>query len=175
MVANTSAAWQNVLTQERLKEVLHYNPSSGDFVRLEASRQNQRFIGTQAGSLNGKGYVFIRVDGKLYAAHRLAILYETGAWPPDDVDHENMTKNANDWGNLRPATNAQNQHNRGPRADSSTGLKYIQWYKPYSCYVVRMNIEGKKRHFGYFADLPSAIEVCAQAMLAFRGDFARVR
>jgi hypothetical protein len=163
-----------VLTQERLKEILRYDPETGLFTRLEASKQNRRFIGTVAGSCNGKGYVFIRVEGRLYAAHRLATLYMTGEWPKAMTDHRNTITNDNRWENIRPATNRQNQHNRGPRSDSSTGLKLIQWYKPYSCYTVRMNVDGKKRHFGYFSDLPSAIDAAAQVMLTFCGDFARV-
>ena len=82
------------LTAERLREVLDYDPDTGVFTRKVRTASSVK-VGDVAGSLNGKGYIRIRVDGRLYFAHRLAWLYVHGEWPVDQVDHINGIKNDN--------------------------------------------------------------------------------
>ena len=74
-----------MLTQERLKEVLHYDPETGIFMWLVAPNGRIR-VGMEAGSSHD-GYIGIKVDRILYKAHRLAWFYMTGEWPANDVDH----------------------------------------------------------------------------------------
>jgi len=90
-----------MITQERLKQVLTYDPLTGDFFRLN---------GKKAGTLTNKGTVHIMVDRVAYQAHRLAYVY-MGEPLPAIVDHKNRVRNDNRWENLRPATNGQNKMN----------------------------------------------------------------
>jgi len=161
-----------VVTRYRLKELLYYHPESGDFIRLEKTG-NQVRAGTQAGCINGHGYIDIRIDGRVYKAHRLAFLYMTGEFPPNDADHRNTVKHDNCWGNLRPATDGQNKYNQGLRVDNSTGFKLIGWNKISGTFRVQSRINGVLRHFGYYKKLDDAIEAAAQVMLTFHSDFAR--
>jgi hypothetical protein len=97
------------LTLNRLKEVLHYDPASGDWkwlVRV-AWRIN---AGGRAGTLNTLGYVAIKVDGTVYLAHRLAWFYMTGNWP-QEIDHIDRNKSNCRWANLRSVTHAENMQN----------------------------------------------------------------
>lgn len=112
-----------MLIQERLKELLHYDPSTGLFTRLV--RCSNQKAGKVAGYLH-RGYVEIRVDGATYQASNLAWLYMTGElpdWPRVEIDHENGVKRDNRFKNLRLIShkiNSQNQ--RKPHARTSSGL-----------------------------------------------------
>ncbi len=118
------------LTQQRLKEVLHYCPDLGLFwwkvtpgENRATKARNTRFAGKLAGS-NSNGYVSIRLDGKPYPAHRLAWLYMTGTMPENLIDHANMRPLDNAFDNLREATHSQNMANR--RSKNSTGFKGVK-------------------------------------------------
>src|SRR5262249_21172624 len=68
------------LTAERLRELLDYDPASGTMV-WRVNRRGGAKAGSEAGSLNGQGYVLISAGGSSYMRSRLAWLYMTGAWP----------------------------------------------------------------------------------------------
>lgn len=91
-----------MLTAERLREVLEYDPAIGVF-RWLIKPCGQISIGDIAGCRHGEGYVQIRVIGRIYLAHRLAWLYMTGEWPISLIDHRNLDRSDNRWSNLREA------------------------------------------------------------------------
>jgi len=101
-----------ILTQDRLKELLHYCPDTGIFTwKVKYSRCLN--IGDIAGCLDkSNGYIKIGIDKKAYRAHRLAFLYMDGALPPRHVDHVNRIRNDNRWDNIRHATPMDNMKNR---------------------------------------------------------------
>ena len=72
------------LTQSRLKEVLSYDPDSGKFT-WKINRGSMK-AGSVAGYLDSSnGYICIRLDGKLYKAHRLAWFYTHGYDPENQI------------------------------------------------------------------------------------------
>jgi len=112
----------DLVPHERLLQLLDYNPETGVFTNKER-RANCCVVGAAAGSINSKGYRVIKLGQRAYKAHRLAIFYVTGAWPPDQVDHINGVKDDNRYANLRPADQFINQQNKhGPVAGSASGL-----------------------------------------------------
>jgi hypothetical protein len=157
------------LSQERLKEVLHYDPATGDFTWL-VSRHHSR-VGRRAGSLQSNGYVHVKVDCGTYGAHRLAWFYMTGEWPDDQIDHIDRDKANNRWENLRPATNLQNIANRG--SWSKSGFKGV--YKPIgrNDYRTEIRINGKRKLLGYFKTPEEAHAVYVKAANDVHGEFAR--
>jgi hypothetical protein len=153
------------LTADRLRELVHYDPQTGEFTWVKKRRRCS--VGKRAGCTMKNGYRTIRVDDTLYLAHRLAWLYVTGDWPTDQIDHINGVRNDNRFENLRKATNLQNAHNRkytrnksgfqGVRKENSKWLAEIKVdYKP-----VRLGLfntpeeahaaycEAKKRHHSF--------------------------
>ena len=113
----------DLITQASLKEILHYDPDTGLFTRRV--RRGKRWQpGTIAGTLS-HGYIWVSLDGRKYAAQRLAFLYITGHWPPHDSDHRNGIRDDNRWRNLRAATRSQNNANSGPSIRSKSGLKGV--------------------------------------------------
>lgn len=135
-----------MLTQERLKEVLSYNPTTGVFVR-KASR-NGWPVGGIAGNVDKNGYVIVRIGSKAYKAHRLAWLYVNGRWPKDQIDHIDMVKTNNAWVNLREASTSQNKANMSKRADNTTGWKGVVQQKRCKTYVAQITKNGKTYQVG---------------------------
>jgi hypothetical protein len=134
-----------VLTQERLKELLHYDHEIGIFTRG----------GVAAGS-SRKGYVVIRADGKKYPAHHLAWLWMTGGLPSSEIDHRNGVKADNKWRNLRSSTRSLNlQNQRCSRADNRTGFLGVSRYVDRG-FVARIKLNGESRYLGTFSDARSA-------------------
>ncbi len=83
-----------------IEDYLRYEPDTGKFywIKKPSSRIS---VGSEAGSIGGKGYRQIGFNGRNYAAHRLAWRLMTGEWPELEVDHINGAKGDNRWDNLR--------------------------------------------------------------------------
>jgi hypothetical protein len=160
------------LTAERLREVLHYNPDTGVFTRLVASRHNARFVGSEAGRTQGIGYREIRVDGRRYLAHRLAWLYMTGAWPKAETDHTNLDRADNRWCNLREATRSQNFANKRLQANNTSGRKGIR-RQPSGKWRAEHKFNGKPIRLGLFDTPGQAALAHAISMERHHGAFAR--
>ena len=131
----------NTLTQERLQYLLSYDRETGIF-RWRINRGRMAKAGDIAGSQGNDCYVRIRVDGKDYAAHRLAWLYMTGEWPAATIDHENINRADNRWRNLREATNAQNGTNRHKQANNTSGFKGVYVDKTSNKFCAKIKING---------------------------------
>lgn len=156
------------LTQARLKEVLKYDPETGQFTWL-VSTSNRVKVGAVAGYSRWDGYVCIRIDGILYLSHRLAWLYMTGEWPENEIDHRDLDKSNARWENLRPATRQQNAANMATW--SATGFKGV--HKDGKGYGARIKIDGKKKYLGYFLTPEEANAAYVKAANDAFGEFAR--
>jgi len=161
-----------MLTQERLKELFAYDPLIGSFVRKV--RRGSGRAGDLAGTDNGCGYLQIRVDRHVYVAHRLAWLYITGEWPKDQIDHVNGVRDDNRIDNLRAATNSENQCNTPSYKNSSTGAKGVCMHKRVGLYQAHIQVNKKKMHLGYFADIESASAAYVMAASLVHGEFANL-
>jgi hypothetical protein len=110
-----------MLTAERLRELLAYDPMTGTFTwRIKPCRRI--VVGSIAGTVR-KGRRSIGVDAKEHFASRLAWLYMTGAWPQGVVDHEDTDPSNDRWLNLRDVTQGVNSQNRRrAHKNSRTGV-----------------------------------------------------
>ena len=114
------------LTQNRLKELLHYDPETGIFTWRVSRR------GAKSGSVAGvhdNGYIRIKIDYELYLAHRLTFLYMEGYFPEYHVDHKNRIRDDNRWSNLRHVSRQCNQRNASIAKDNTSGITGVCWHK----------------------------------------------
>lgn len=158
------------LTQQRLLELLDYDPVTGDFRWRVDRGGGAPAAGAQAGGINGRGYVVIGIDQKSYQAHRLAWLYTHGVWPKDQIDHINRNRADNRLSNLREATNGQNQANSPRHANNRSGYKGVYWDKNNKYWVAQI----RRKLIGTFHDAESASEAYNAAAAVQYGEFARV-
>lgn len=143
------------LTAQRLREALHYDPDTGVFTwrpLVLSQKRTTRRAGRRAGWQTALGYVYIGIDGAQYGAHRLAWLYQAGAWPEQDVDHINGRRADNRWANLRDVAHRMNVENQraAPSSNQSTRLLGVTFHKPSGLYLSQIKSKGKKHYLGYF-------------------------
>jgi len=144
-----------MLTQERLKEVLDYNPETGLF--FWKRKINNISNGNPAGSHQNKGYIQLMIDSRNYLAHRVAWLYMYGEWPKNQIDHINRNKKDNRICNLRDVNNSTNQINIGLRSHNSSGVTgVVKSSKPHRPWAAQINRNNKKIFLGYFNTVEDA-------------------
>jgi hypothetical protein len=106
---------------DRVREVLHYDPGTGIFIRLIG----RRYIGEEAGGKTKYGYIHIAIDGRYISAHRLAWFYMTGTWPKNPVSHLNRDGTDNRWQNLIEASRPQIAEFSKDSSANATGFKGV--------------------------------------------------
>lgn len=142
------------LTAERLRELLSYDPATGEFLRL-ATPRNASKAGDVAGCVVD-GYRRISVDGRQYQGHRLAWLHAHGRWPADQIDHVNGIRDDNRLCNLREATNAENLQNLTARSNSRSGLLGVSWHARAGKWMGQITHNRKLHYLGLFATAEEA-------------------
>ena len=163
------------LTQERLRELLDYDPATGDF-HWRIKTGNRR-AGTLARTTDADGYQIISIQGKKLRAHRLAYLYMNGQFPDRGMDHINANKLDNSWSNLRLASAQGNQANKPLMRNNTTGHKGVfrcSKFKRTGRWRAQIVVNGVARHIGQYATKEAAAEAYARAAELHFGEFARV-
>lgn len=158
-----------MLTQERLKQVMHYDPLTGFATWLVA--QGRSRIGERVGHLRPDGYVCTKIDKKAYKLHRLAWLYIYGAPVPKRLDHRDNVGDHNWIENIRECTHSQNMCNRKVNRNNSSGAKGIS--RRGKSFRVYIDKDGQRLWIGNFANLEEAMAARAAEALRLHGDFAR--
>ena len=144
-----------MISQERLKALLDYDPLTGLFTRKVS--HNRWIAGSVAGFKNTDGYIDAGVDGNYYGTHRLAWLYVYGDSIEQEIDHINGDKCDNRICNLRPATKSINaQNKRAARVDSASKILGVSWHKAAKKWVAQIQVSGKKTHLGSFSEIDDA-------------------
>ena len=145
-----------MVTQEELKELLHYDPITGIFVWIANTGTVDR-IGRVAGFVHGK-YRRIKIRGEIYKAHRLAILYMTGSFPKEEVDHKVGSSNA--ISNIRDVSHSTNMQNQTlPHSNNKLGVLGVSVYKNHYKdirYKAQIKVRGKVVSLGYFLSIEEA-------------------
>lgn len=136
------------LTQERLKELILYNPDTGKFTW----RVNTGSVvtGGNAGCKRPDGYIMIRVDGELYYAHRLANLYIEGSFPDNMIGHLRGDRSDNRWDSLSNVTNQENCKDQKLKTTNKSGICGVYLGKPYrdgsEKWQAQIKVDGKSTH-----------------------------
>lgn len=93
--------------------------------------------------------------------------------PNEQVDHINGNGLDNQRGNLRLASNTQNQWNARRRKDNSSGVKGVWWRKASQKWVASINVNGIKIHLGSFSTLEDARWAYRIAANQMHGEYAK--
>ena len=160
------------LTQERLREILHYDPETGEFRWLQRM-SNRAKVGDIAGSAAEGGYRRMRIAGRSYRAHQLAWLYMTGEWGRPTIDHRDRDPANNRWSNLRRATQSNNNANRRRQRDNTSGFKGVHFDRKSERWIARLGKNGRSFYLGRFATAQAAHEAYVAAARELFGEFAR--
>lgn len=161
------------LTPDRLRRCLSYDPAAGTFFWRASLGPGRRHLDREAGKIV-QGYRRVFVDGKSYAAQRLAWLYMTGAWPMNDVDHQNGNTLDNRWANLRDATRTQNNGNRTVKLKRKrASLKGATWDSARLRWAAYITFRGKQTNLGRFDIEEDAHAAYMSAAARLFGEFAR--
>lgn len=160
-----------MLTAQRLREVLNYNPKTGEFTWLVALSKKTK-IGSVAGTVRD-GYINIQIDGQLNRAHRLAWLHMTGEWPKSLIDHRDLNRSNNRWINIRPASTIENNANWPMLRTNASGYRGVRWYRANKRWSAQIGVNRKSVHLGYFDTAEEAHAAYCVAAKALWGEFAR--
>jgi hypothetical protein len=168
-----------MITQEQLKELLHYDPDTGIFIWKNRSPKefktepscrtwHSRFLGKEAGTVVSVGYRYIRINGKRYAASRLAWMYAYGC-TPEIIDHINGQRCDNRLENLRNTTQKSNCRNQSVRKSNKTGIIGVFWTPRSLKWRAQIRNDYTQIHIGMYEDF---FEACcarksAEAKLGF--------
>lgn len=138
-----------MITQQLLKELFNYNPDTGQITRIKDRRGSAR-AGDIAGTYDKYGYIVVTLQGKMYKAHRLAWLYQTGSWPEGHIDHLNNIRDDNRWSNLRSVSQRENNLNRKPYHKSVSKYKGVCWLRNNNKWMAALSFKGKRYYLGLF-------------------------
>jgi len=137
------------LTQKRLKELLDYNPTTGDwFWKIKSNHFIN--IGDRAGYTGKNGYRYIGVLGTNYKSARLAYLFIEGYMPEKEVDHEDQNPLNEKWENLRHISHQCNMRNIKIYSHNTSGVTGVCWNTRANKWMAHITISNKLKHGGVF-------------------------
>ena len=161
------------LSAGRLRELIHYDPETGKFIRSYKTKRNG--LGTVTGAKHGTTYarMKITIGGRVYMAHRLAWLFVHGKWPHQDIDHIDGDACNNRIANLRLATDSQNLGNMKKPCTNKSGKKGVSWHAAGKKWQAHIKVDGVNKYLGLFDTVDAAHSAYCQEAVRSRGEFAR--
>lgn len=144
------------LTQEMLKENLHYDKKTGDFRWVKA--KSGRMMKYSAGSLNSVNNRVIFFNGLAFTASRLAFLYVNGSFPEGVVRHKNGKNIDNRWKNLEEIDIKDVLKSRCLDRRNTSGYTGVYFIKDSDKIRASITVEGKRIELGVFESLKTAVK-----------------
>lgn len=162
------------LTSARLKQVLRYDPATGEFAWLDRPeaefKTRQGYLawrrtcwGKEPGTVRRDGYRRICIDCDNHWAHRLAWLYTHGDWPKGAIDHINGNPADNRIENLRDIPRGENQKNMSLSKANNSGVVGVQFSRKYGTWKAVISHLGRNIHLGSFATKTEAVDARQRA------------
>ena len=156
-----------MLTQERAKELLHYDNGK---LYWKVTRPGKIKAGAPVGCDHCAGYRQVMIDRKRYLSHRVVFLLHHG-YIPKCLDHINGDKSDNRIENLREATIGENQYNRQANTNNTSGIKGVTWHTRNKRWQAQINVNSKPVYLGQFKSIEEAGEVVRRAREQLHGEF----
>lgn len=160
------------LTQERLHELLDYDPKTGIF---RWRNKSQHRAGRIAGCRQQSDSWSIRIDGRRYQAHQLAWLYMEGQWGEPVIDHRDGNPLNNRWSNLRLSTYSDNAANRGRMRSNTSGFKGAVFCSRTGKWRALISKDRRRYCLGRYATAEEAHAAYVAKARELFGEFARAK
>lgn len=142
---------------ERLCQILELNHATGDLIHKKKCGTVE---GSIAGNITAQGYVRVKIDGRLYLAHRIVFYMATSINPNGlEIDHIDGDKRNNVPSNLRMATRDQNRQNVGRYKNNTCKARGVYFNKARNAYFCHVQAFGKRKMFGPFQSVEQASSV----------------
>jgi len=165
-----------VIDYQRVRELLDYNPLTGDLIWLQDGyRRARRKKGEIAGSLKknkrGSNRRQINIDRVVYRSTRIIWLWMTGDFPPPrlEIDHINRDALDDRWENLRLVDKQLNGLNRmKSKGDYTSVYKGVHRDDKYTLpFCATLVLQGIKKILGRFDSEIDAARAYDRALLEF--------
>jgi hypothetical protein len=171
--------------RELLRQLLRYDPDTGEFTWLPRPREmfvinkahayevwNAKYAGKSAGYFKKHGYLYITIVANKFLGHRLAWLIYHGPPVPNSIDHMDGNSRNNRIANLRAATQSQNLANAGMNKRNKLGVRGVYYSERDKLFCVDVRINDEQ-YRGWFRTLEEAIKAQQDAAIRLHGEFAR--
>lgn len=138
------------MTPKKLRALFTWNPETGKIFWRDRYKNREAFV-----SVHGKGYLYGKVDGKNYLAHRVLWALETGKWPNSELDHINQNKTDNRFVNIRTVCRVENSRNKTRSKNNRSGVLGVAKSSSgrWRAYIT---VDKKQIHLGVFDALEDA-------------------
>lgn len=154
------------LDPEYARSLFCYDPETGLLTRRTDGLRWK--AGDRVGyPMHECGYLRVRVGAHDYQVHRIIWLIYYGEWPREQIDHINGVRDDNRICNLRDVDNKTNSRNQSLRETNTSGANGVCWFKARKVWKVSMDLNGRRKHIGYFKDFEDAVEARKQANIQY--------
>lgn len=162
-----------MLTQERLKELIEYDPATG--IALWKVSRGRALLGTRVGTIlygskRSRPYRYANCKewgGRKPFTH-IVFFYMTGRWPVQEIDHLGDSLD-DQWCKIRECTRQQNEANRGARHHNKLGIRGV--YPVRGKFYAAIMRNGKRDFLGVFDTVDAAAQAYRSKATAFDGEF----
>jgi len=115
-------------------------------------------VGSIAGCKGSHGYFKVKIQDRIYAAHRIAWAMSHGKDPgPMEIDHIDRNRSNNDPLNLRLVTTQQNAWNRKLHCTNRSGHRGVHWVPAEARWKASARWLGERVHLGSYREKADAI------------------
>lgn len=158
-----------ILTQDELKKIIQYDPTTGQMVRITKRGKVNHYIPVNYPlmSSNNRGYRWVSIGRVVYLQHRLAFLWMAGKHPDGEVDHINGDRQDNRWENLRDSDATGQSRNQGIRKDCTSGVRGVTWSSIHKKWVARISNLNVRHSLGYFKNFNDAVNARREAEIKY--------
>ena len=160
-----------IITKDYLNYLFDYKDGKLYWKNKTSSFSNIT-IGQKAGCFGKENYQYVAFNKRRKPLHSVIYCMFHGKMPKI-IDHIDGNVFNNKIENLREVSHSQNMLNSRLRKDSLTGLKNITFHKTNKKYIVRMIVNGVRKHFGCYNDIDYAKFVADAMRHKYHGKFAR--
>ena len=179
-------AIESLPSPEQLRQLLRYEPETGKLFWLPrgvdcfpsegaCKSWNTKYAGREAFTfISANGYPTGHLLGKARKAHRVIWAIVTGAWPTEFLDHINGVRSDNRFCNLREATMAENNRNRGPSRFNTSGYKGVRYDKKSNRWIAKIGYQNAPVYLGCFKTAEEAYDAYCEGSKRLYGEYGRI-